>query len=268
MSTVISPAFVMPGTDAAEIASRTHAFSHQIEKIALHERNSLLAKMVCHAIDKAIASDQPWPRNAFGDALQHIDDGGREVEKTGLRNPLYDFGMTISFIPDKVTSSTYGIVHTERYAWTKLWLRGDGIKNFSWGNRSDRPSSVTAADWSWREQVWERIMPTGIPAKHGLSALISPVRLHGNARNAMRSQPSLVARKKAMAEDIVMTELMPTDALNMDNIFALLMQAKAALSSAEGVSRVAEVEKGLRLPARISFTTATAIDRPTHLEFA
>lgn len=268
MSTVISPAFVMRGTDAAEIASRVNAFSYRIEKIAMRARDRLLAKMVCHAIDKAIASDQPWPRNAFSDALQHIDDRGREVEKTGLRNPLHDFGMTISFIPDQVTSSTYGIIHTEHREWTRLWLRGEGIKSFSWGNASDRPSSVTAAEWSWREQVWERIMPTGIPAKHGLNALISPVRLHGNARNALRSQPSLSARKKAMAEDIVMAELMPTDALNMDNIFALLMQAKAALSSAEGVSRVAEVEKGLRLPARISFSTATAIDRPTDLELA
>lgn len=176
--------------------------------------------------------------------------------------------MTISFIPDTVTSSTYGIIYTERRAWKKLWLRGDGIKGFSWGNNTDRPSGVTAAEWSWREQVWERIMPTGIPAKHGLNALISPVRLHGSARNAMRSQPSLAARKKAIAEDIVMAELIPKDDMSMDNIFALLMQAKAALSSDEGTSRVAEVQNSLQLPVRINFQTATANDLPPNLVFA
>lgn len=51
------------------------------------------------------------------------------------------------------------------------------IEDFHYQNQTDRPESVTEEEWKFREATWERIMPSGIPARDGICTVL----LDGNS---------------------------------------------------------------------------------------
>lgn len=51
------------------------------------------------------------------------------------------------------------------------------VRDFHYQNQTDRPESVTEEEWKFREATWERIMPSGIPARDGICTVL----LDGNS---------------------------------------------------------------------------------------
>jgi hypothetical protein len=111
-------------------------------------------------------------------------------------------------------------------------------------------------------------MPSGIPAHHGFSANISPVRVHASIRQALRRQPSLAARKNAIAKQMLMAEIMPEGEIHPDTVFSQIIRASETLRTEEGLARIAQTAQTVKLPRRIDFSTATAHERPMELPLA
>lgn len=261
MSTSIR-GFVMIGTDGADLADLTSRFSAIIRKKARREHSELLAAMTCRMIDDAVADGSDWPSNPLSTCFAKIDDAGREIGRTGMRDPSYDFGMEISFIPDRLTARTYGIVHDCRIEWRRSWMRMAGARDFSYWNGTDRPSSMSAAEWTRREETWDRIMPSGYPMRHGFSARISEVRIWNIEDDPLRRQPSLESRKDAMARRRIMSTRIGRDYGSTCVLMERMSEAATWMKSDEGMAAIDSEKSSLMLPTRITREIATASTRP------
>jgi hypothetical protein len=252
----------MIGTDGADLAELTSRFSTVIRRKARKEHSELLAAMTCRMIDDAVTDDAEWPRNPLSACFAKIDDAGREIDRTRMRDPLYDFGMEISFIPDRLTNSTYGIVHDCRDEWRRAWMRMAGARDFSYWNGSDRPSSMSKAEWDRREETWDRIMPSGFPMRHGFSARISEVRMWNLEDDPLKRQPSLESRKDALARRRIMARLVGKDHGSTGVLIERMSVAAKRMASPDGLAEIETEKSSLRLPQRITREIATACTRP------
>lgn len=258
MSTNIGWAFVVDTVDATELSRLVHGFRDRLDPIRRRDHARLLAERTCHSIDRHVAQDKEWPSRPLWSAYRAIDEAGRESDLTRCRAVFEDFGFEISLIPDDLTRSTYGMLHSERTAWKRLWMRQAGIRDFSYQNSTDRPGSIPAREWRLREETWDRIMPTGIPARHGFSSRIFETRVDRPRRDALRFQPALDGRKLHIARDIHMTRTIMKAGGHKDMEFGLLMQAAARSNTDEGRREVQDIADALRLPRRITQEIAEA----------
>lgn len=262
MSTCIGWAFVVGITDATELSRLISEFRGRLDPIRRKDHARLLAERVCHSIDRYAAQDREWPSRPLWSAYRAIDEAGRESDLTRRRAVFEDFGFEISLIPDAETGSTYGMLHSERRDWKRMWMRIPGMREFGYQNSTDRPRNITAAEWRFREETWDRIMPTGIPARHGFSARIFDTRVDHPRKDALRFQPTLEKRKLHIAKDIHMTRTMKECGTGKDMDFGLLMKAAARSTTDEGRREVQDIADGLRLPRRITTAIANAEQAP------
>jgi hypothetical protein len=262
MSTRIGWAFVIGSTDAAELSRMTQDFRDRLGPIRLRDHARLLASRTCMTIDRAIALDREWTPNALSKTYGAIDDAGRESDMTHRRAVAEDFAFSISLIPDGETSSTYGMLHSERTDWKSAWMRLKGVRPFSWQDSTDRPKNVTRAEWDRREAVWDRIMPTGVPARHGFCATLFGTRIDFPRKNAMRLQPTLETRRLAIARERYVSEACRRAGIGRDMDFGVIMKASAHISGSAGRDELARMARDVILPRRITDAIARAEERP------
>lgn len=268
MSFVVANAFAIDHCDLPRIHAAIEETRAIIKPMARKAHASLVAQRTCYRIDRDIAFDRPWQPSPLGTVWSEVDEESRGIEATGLRNPLSDFGFEISLVPDPETASTYGVIHCEHDAWRRVWMRRPEVRDFSFDNRSDRPSSVRVAEWRLREQTWDRILPSGILSEHGMSVSITPSRLIRTLPDPMRYQPSLEARKRHVARDVLMDRIMSEDPdLHEDGgLVRAVMNASSRMREPAMQERLAGIEADLRLPRRITMAIAVSRTRPENLD--
>ena len=262
MSTRIGWAFVVGTTDAAELSRMTQGFRDRLAPIRLSDHARLLAKRTCMTIDRAIALGREWTPNALSKTYEAIDDAGRESDMTHRRAVEEDFAFSISLIPDGETSSTYGMLHSERTDWKSAWMRLKGVRPFSWQDSTDRPKNVTRAEWDRREAVWNRIMPTGVPARHGFCATLFGTRIDFPRRDPMRLQPTLETRRLAIAHERYVSDACARAGIGREMDFGVIMEASARISGSAGREELARMAQDVVLPRRITDAIARADERP------
>jgi len=262
MSTRIGWAFVVGITDATELARLVDDFRERLEPIRRRDHARLLAQRTTLSIDRHVAQGKEWPRSPLSKAYRAIDEAGRESDVTQRRAVFEDFGFEISLIPDAETRSTYGMLHAERTDWKRLWMRQEGIREFGYQNASDRPDGITAAEWRLRERTWDRIMPTGVPARHGFSARLFGTRIDWPRTDALRFQPSLASRKLHIAKDIHIGRRMEEAGVGPEMDFGVIMRAAARANTPDGRKEVEDIASTLLLPRRITRELAGAEEAP------
>lgn len=268
MSSRIHNGFRIDHCDLGRLSEALAELRAAVTPLAKREHAELVATRTCSLIDRTLAKNRDWPASPLGTIWRDVDEASSKILSSGMRDPSCDFGFEISLIPDASTSSIYGILHCERDSWRRLWMRRKEVSDHSWWNNSDRPSGVTAGDWRRRGETWERIMPSMVPAAHGMSALISPVRLMHTLPDPMRHQPSLAKRRKAVAMDLLFDRYAAEDveAEPGADIMQTVMKASRRAKTPEGQALAEEIAEGLRLPRRISIEMAMSRTMPTGMD--
>jgi hypothetical protein len=260
VSTRIGTGFVVDTIDAARLAGMISSFRTSLAPQRLREHARLLAERTCAIVDRTVSFDKPWDGSPLSRAFGEIDDAGRESDARGTRAVFEDFGMGLSLIPDAVTGRTYGIIHCERSAWRRRWMRTSGVADFHYQDSADRPSGVTAREWAGRRDTWRRVMPSYVPAEHGFSATIFETRIRTAHDRPLTFQPSHHTRVVAVARETIMNERMAD--VGRDDIMQTLMREAAFLKGPEGLELVRERSRTVRLPLRITSAIANSRRRP------
>lgn len=104
----------------------------------------------------------------------------REIQRTGMRDPIVDTDFNAVFFPT-LERVTYGIVYCEHPTWFNRWIDQFAIvRDFSYWNNSDRPEDVSEEQWDYRSEVWKHVLAgRGIPAENGfyieLGSVVDPM---------------------------------------------------------------------------------------------
>lgn len=268
MSAVIGNGFAMSHCDLGRLQEAVDNIRKVIRPMARKAHAKAVAEQVSFMIDRSVAMDLEWTRNPLLTVLRRIEGDSRKVERTGMRDPLCDFGFEISFLPDPETNSIYGVMLCEHAAWRRQWMRNPDVRDFSWWNNSDRPSGVRASEWALRERIWDRLLPSGTYAEHSLTARISPTMLIHTVQNPLRFQPTLDRRRRRIASEILYGELIREEGIGpeSDDIIQAVMKATTKAREPHNVARLSELAEKVRIPRRIDMRMALAADRPSDAE--
>lgn len=260
MSVVIATGFAVGTTDGAELSRIASAFRRSLAPVRIREHARLLAERTCMLVDRSFGLDRPWTPCPLSDAFGSIDDAGRESDARGTRAVFEDFGMTVSLIPDAATGRTYGLIHCERADWRRRWMRIPGMRDFHYQDSSDRPRSVSVAEWEMRRSIWERVMPSFVPADHGFEARIFPTRVMTTHDRPLSFQPSLESRRLAMAREALVDERVRAD--DPSDVIRSVMRQVSFLATPEGRDALVARAATIRIPRRVTMDIARARSRP------
>lgn len=86
-------------------------------------------------------------------ACLYISKEQREIRKTGLRNPGFDFSFcfTMYVLSDKILC----YVFTENKKLFSMWESFPEVSEYGYWNNTDIPEHVTELEWSQRKKDWE-----------------------------------------------------------------------------------------------------------------
>lgn len=87
----------------------------------------------------------------------------REVEKTGLRDPAYDYSCSLSFCP--ADGGILALLFTEQNEFEEAWESMDEVTPFGYWDNTDEPNDITQEEWENRRRIWDKALgETGVPA--------------------------------------------------------------------------------------------------------
>ncbi len=193
-----------------------------------------------------------------------------EVKKTGRRNPIVDFDISVSIFPHN--GRFYGMLFTEQRAWEKAWMSQDCIESYGYWNNSDPEDGVSDEDWEVRGKVWESIL--GGPAQWrptmaGLDATIfigEDVVYADLLKETLGAIPSLEKRARRLAKEELTTEEIELRTKDMDEEerkalpASFFMSAMLSLNNEEGEKRIAERGALIAGKLRPEITKADALN--------
>lgn len=261
MSTSIPNGFRFRTTDLGEVMALLDRWRRRVRADAVRMAAEWLAREGVDLIDGAVASGREVPEQPLVEAGKRWN-GLRENLQKRRREPEVDYDFQIGILPHD--GALYGILHTEQRAWRKDWFAEDLVEPMPYWNGTDGPEDMSEADWDARGRLWDAIMPSGIPANHGLTAdLHDPWFMKPPPEAVLAALPSfedrvrgtaydqvVLARQRALREARGGNDDDPTTHAMQDYLRARRWAAKAP----EGQAAVAAEEARLRdlLPREVT----------------
>lgn len=101
-------------------------------------------------------------------AKRKIDERFYNIEKTNTRDPEFDFGFDVTFIP--ADSKIFTLIYTEQPECIKLFESFPNVHLYSYYDNTDRPDNLSDEEWEERGNEWYKALePYEIPALQGFS---------------------------------------------------------------------------------------------------
>lgn len=97
-----------------------------------------------------------------------IDERFYNIEKTNRRDPEYDFGFDVTFVPTETKILT--LIYTEQAECIKLFESFPNVHPYPYYNNTDKPNTISDEDWDARGHEWDKALePYDVPALQGFS---------------------------------------------------------------------------------------------------
>lgn len=167
MGTTIADGFRFRTSSLEEVMQLLGQWRHRVRSDAECMAEEWLATESVKLIDQAIARNGDIPVAPLADIRAQWDKL-RDNLKNRRREPQVDYDFTVCILPH--AGQFYGIVYTEQQVWRTDWFTEDLVDPMPYWNGTDGPEDLSESEWEARGRLWDEIMPSGIPANHGLSA--------------------------------------------------------------------------------------------------
>lgn len=156
---------------------RKHA--HRIIKKELWDLTAIEAVCLIDriAMGKEVYSD--WERPLISHVEDEIEKKYINIERTGRRDPEYDFHFSIGILPIK--GKTLLMVFAERESFFELIKKQRWIEEYGYWNNTDEPEGVSESEWEQRKKDWDEALgESGIPSQNGFEVTLSLPYLYYN----------------------------------------------------------------------------------------
>lgn len=249
MSMSITTGFRIEGLDLLLLHRRIASFRKVVGPMAHDAYATLVSRMACRLIDNAYADGKPWTPSPAWHVRNIVEDERRKLAGSSYRNPTYDFGFVVHFVPDARTRSIYGVVSCEHSEWLEAWMAQPFVEPYAYWDNTDRDDDVPAAEWRRRRSAWNRLVPTTSLSEGWMLAEMTHPHLFADLVQLVEMQPTederrrIIAADRAIAEDVARR--------GGDASIESVMKAMGALGTPEGRARVDDIARGVRIPVRI-----------------
>lgn len=128
-----------------------------------HDRNK--AKLKLSKFQKSIIKNK---KNPIRTVVDYIESTALEIQKTGTRNPAFDFDCELVYLPHK--NDTIIKIFTEQKEF--LDIIKAGLEDFSFWNNTDQPDDISEDEWQARSNFVDSLTEYSL-SDNGLSAKLS-----------------------------------------------------------------------------------------------
>jgi hypothetical protein len=270
----------------AELSQRINAFRHELLPLQEQVIAGWIARRAVHFLDGMLVSPEstamdirsflagpdgaPGPHDSLsplGLAVREFRRKVQRIRREGVREPDVDTDFEIVVLPDGA-DALYGLVVTEQPAWQALLLSKPWVREHAYWDNTDRPSWVSAQEWSARRDLWTRLLNQGphrySPGLNGFVASCTSSSVGYDRSLIEAAIPSVEDRLRKQARNHVRDgrfRLIRQDRpFDMYRDMGFLLDAVEWVDSSEGQSVVQETLERLRslLPKAL---TAEDLDR-------
>ena len=158
MSTKIFNGYKLPPLSFLELQEFVRGFQRQVREEGHNLYSKLLVDIATTHFDLATLGKGPEDNDATAAYLawNEIAEKQRKIEKTGLRDPAFDFHCEICFIPFE--DCILAILFTEQQTYTEIWESLPEVESYGYWNNTDPPDDVTDEEWKEREKKWDEAL--------------------------------------------------------------------------------------------------------------
>jgi len=169
MSTKIFNGYYIDSCTLQELQAFSMSLRSQIKtKVEELYAKKLLSLSTYYFDKKFICNSPPLKYCPLITAKWRIDDRFYNIEKTNTRDPEYDFGFDITFIP--TPTKILMLVYTEQRDLISILKSFPNVHSYPYYNNIDRPATISESDWELRGEEWDKALsPYDIPSLQGLS---------------------------------------------------------------------------------------------------
>ena len=179
MSTKIYTGYVLPKLSLSQLQTFTMRVRQKMSAVHKQEYNALVARIALNVIDfRAMGKplrDDKEDLSPLTHATTIIWKAEREIKRSGMRDPFFDFECETVFFP--LSNKTLAILYAERKSFTKVWERQPEVKYYGYWNNTDWQDGVSEKEWNQRRKDWDKALPDlsffAIPAMNGLVAQLT-----------------------------------------------------------------------------------------------
>lgn len=146
-----------------------HSFSMSLRSKIKTKMEELYAKKLLEL--SAYRYDRPSKNEKYCPLLEtkfEIDGKFYDIERTNTRNPEYDFGFDVTFIPTETKILT--LIYTEQLEYINIFNSFLDVHPYPYYNNIDKPSNISESEWESRSLEWDNALnPYDIPSLQGFS---------------------------------------------------------------------------------------------------
>ena len=219
MSTKIYSGCVLLGYRLDNLLPVLHELRETYQKRSLQLSNEWIAAQATAMMDRAhfglryVSYHGPAPKtgtscldNAYNEEVARI----RKAMRSQERDSEVDHSAEVVFFPLRRRLLAMPFIQNEELA--KVWRSIPGWQDYGYWNSTDRPDSVTAAQWRRRQKDWDEVFDrSGIPSQAGFTYQISDVRCARDYDSRtdegyVAALPSMASRVREIAMDLFLKE--------------------------------------------------------------
>lgn len=174
-----------------------------------------------------------------------------EIYEKNIRNPSYDFGFSLSFIP--VKNKVLGLYWTEDEDMIKTLFSYENIKEYKYYNNTDRPKTISKKSWDLRSKYWDYVYDNGTPSTTGFTWQLSNNNKFDNYEISLKYEniKNFIDNEKRLYKMsynfILNNKLSGFYNTNKNNNFKILMDTQSWLETDEGLEKINEVKSQISL---------------------
>lgn len=228
-----------PETSLEAVFAHLHGWRAQLRDAHQRKLAQLMARDAARIIDRAAAagllgSAAEAPGTPMSQVRADIEDRQRRIRASGFRDPEVDFDTQVVIFP--TGDIIMGMVFCEQPDWIDALLDDPMIEPKPYWDSSDRPDTLTDADWVARRAIWMHILdrdPFGRPAQAGLSFEMSPPHIFPNIGQIVSDQPSFESRVDFIAREAVLARALAEEA-GAEDALQMVIKMQSQMDSPKG----------------------------------
>jgi hypothetical protein len=112
--------------------------------------------------------NKKFTNKIFYEVQDQIQEEHNNIIISHSRNPQYDFGIEILFIPLK--NKILALYYSEQSSLESIWNGFEEVNYYGYWDNTDQDETCTEEEWLQREKDWDEALPGwSVPAENGFS---------------------------------------------------------------------------------------------------
>jgi hypothetical protein len=158
---------------------------------------------------RTVRSPGAPPTSVLIETLQAV--WAEQRESHYIRHPDVDMGAYCQVFFDAVTERVYGLFFIENSILAQQFLADPAVIRVPYWNNTDRPESVSEADWDARADLWDRLVGRALGCMPGVRVdLVGSEQPAGfpSDEDVRVHQPTLAERARYLAKDLTLEDIL------------------------------------------------------------